>query len=37
MDDKSAIATIEAVYTAGLENLARQFDGDAAAKAMTSE
>ena len=37
MDDASAIATIESVYVAGLENLARQFDGDAAAKASTAE
>lgn len=37
MDDASAIATITAVYKAGLENLAKQFDGDAAAKAMAFE
>ena len=37
MDDASAIATITAVYNAGLENLAQQFDGDDAAKAMAFE
>lgn len=37
MDDKSAIATIQSVYNAGLENLAKQFDGDAAAQAISIE
>lgn len=37
MDDTSAIATITSVYNAGLENLAKQFDGESAAKASTFE
>lgn len=37
MDDATAIATIQAVYNAGLESLAKQFDGDLAAKAIAFE
>lgn len=37
MDDATAISTINAVYVAGLENLAKQFDGESAAKAAAAE
>ncbi len=37
MDDATAIETIQGIYNAGLENLAKQFDGDTAAKATSVE
>lgn len=37
MDDATAVTTITAVYNAGLENLAKQFDGDNAGMATAAE